>query len=365
MSRGGMFVTAVQGNRDEEEILSIVERIKPFDEEAAALAERHSDRLTKPPGSLGKLEGIARQLAGIAGELWPDVSRRAVIVMAGDHGVCEEGVSAFPQAVTSQMVLNFLNGGAAVNVLARAANADVVCVDIGVAEELDHPGLISRKVVKGTANMAKGPAMSRAEALQAVRTGIEVVGEQIKLGVRMFATGEMGIGNTTASAAIVSLLTGLSPAQAVGRGTGIGDETFARKIEVVSRAIEVNKPDPDDPLDVLAKVGGAEIAGLVGVIIGAAAYGCPVVIDGYISTAAALVAAKLSERTKPYMIPSHLSQEQGHRQALDTIGLSPLIQLEMRLGEGTGAVLCFHLIDASLRLMTEMATFDSAGISTS
>lgn len=362
---GGTAVTNEQLSRNEAALRAIADGIRPFNEEAAALAERHSDQLTKPPGSLGKLEAIARQLAGIAGELWPDVSRRAVVVMAGDHGVCEEGVSAFPQEVTPQMVLNFLQGGAAVNVLARGANADVVCVDIGVAAELDHPGLISRKVVKGTANMVKGPAMSRAETVEAIMTGVEVAEQQAKQGVRLFATGEMGIGNTTASAAIVSVLTGLSPAHAVSRGTGIGDETLARKIEVVQRAIAVNEPDPGDPIDVLAKVGGAEIAGLVGVIIGAAANGCPVVIDGYISTAAALLAARLTDRALPYMIASHLSQEQGHRKALEALGLAPLIQLEMRLGEGTGAVLCFHLIDASLRLMREMATFESAGISTS
>lgn len=347
----------------ERELIAALDRIMPFDEETAARAARHSDNLTKPPGSLGKLEVIARQLAGMTGELWPDLSRRAVIVMAGDHGVCEEGVSAFPQAVTPQMVLNFLHGGAAVNVLARHAAADVVCVDIGVASELQHPSLISRKVVWGTRNMTKEAAMSREEAVQAILTGIAVVEEQVKHGTRLFATGEMGIGNTTASATITSVLAGLPPALAVGRGTGIDDETLVRKVEVVRRAIALHEPDPNDPIDVLAKVGGAEIAGLVGVIIGAAANRCPVVIDGYISSTAALVASRLSEKTMPYMIASHLSHEQGHKKLMDAIRLSPLIQLEMRLGEGTGAVLCFHLIDASLRLMREMATFDSAGIS--
>lgn len=341
----------------------VLKSIQPFNEAAAERARRHSDQLTKPRGSLGKLEAIAAQLAGATGRLWPDLSKRAVVVMAGDHGVCEEGVSAFPQAVTPQMVLNFLNGGAAVNVLARQAHADVVCVDIGVAAELEHEALVSRKIVWGTRNMAKEAAMTRDEAIAAILTGVSIVNEQAGKGVRLFATGEMGIGNTTASAAITSVLAGISPARSAGRGTGINDETLARKIEVIERAIAVNEPDPGDPIDVLAKVGGAEIAGLVGVIIGAAANRCPVVIDGYISSTAALVAAKLSEGTKPYMFASHLSQEQGHSKLMEAIGLSPLIQLEMRLGEGTGAVLCIHLIDASLRLMQEMATFDSAGIS--
>lgn len=346
-----------------EELLNTVSRIKPFEEEKAQLADHHSNSLTKPPGSLGKLEAIARQLVGITGQLWPDLSHKAVIVMAGDHGVCEEGVSAFPQEVTPQMVINFLNGGAAVNVLARQAGADVVCVDIGVNADLEHELLVSRKVVRGTANMAKGPAMTREEAIRAIMVGVEVVNEQVARGVRLIATGEMGIGNTTASAAITTVLTGLSPEESVGRGTGINDAGWLNKVDVVKRAIALNKPEASDPIDVLAKVGGVEIAGLVGVIIGAAANGCPVVIDGYISSAAALVASRIAEQTKPYMIASHLSQEQGHLKLLESIGLLPMIQLELRLGEGTGAVLCFHFIDAALLLMQEMATFDSAGIS--
>lgn len=340
-----------------------IAEIPGYDTDADERARRHSDQLTKPPGSLGKLEEMAARLAGISGELWPYLSRRAVIVMAGDHGVCEEGVSAFPSAVTPQMVLNFLNGGAAVNVLARQAGAEVVCVDVGVAAELAHPDLVSRKVVFGTANMARGAAMTREEALRAIWTGIELVDEKVKQGIRMFATGEMGIGNTTASAAIASVLGGLPPEATVGRGTGIGDEALIRKVDVVSKAIAVNEPNPEDPLDVLAKVGGAEIAGLVGVMIGAAANRCPVLIDGFISSAAALVASRLAPASLPYMLASHLSHEHAHRALLEVIGLSPLIHLEMRLGEGTGAVLCFHLVDAALKLMKEMATFDSAGVS--
>lgn len=347
----------------ERQLMERIAAIPEFDHAAAELARRHSDQLTKPPGSLGKLEEMAVALAGMNGGLWPDVSRRAVIIMAGDHGVCEEGVSAFPSAVTPQMVMNFLNGGAAVNVLARQAGADVVCVDIGVAAELSHPELLSRKVVYGTANMARGAAMTRDEALQAIWSGIDIVDEKARQGLKLFATGEMGIGNTTASAAIAAVLGGLPPESTVGRGTGIGDDALARKIDVVRRAIAVNAPKQDDPLDVLAKVGGAEIAGLAGVIIGAAANRCPVVIDGYISSAAALVAARLAPQSLPFMLASHLSHERAHGELLGVIGLSPLIHMEMRLGEGTGALLCFHLIDASLKLMQEMATFDSAGVS--
>ncbi|MFC4775289.1 nicotinate-nucleotide--dimethylbenzimidazole phosphoribosyltransferase [Paenibacillus sp. GCM10023252] len=339
--------------------------IRPLDEEIARLADRHSDGLTKPPGSLGKLEAIARQIAGATGLLWPDLSKKAVIVMAADHGVCEEGVSAFPQEVTPQMVLNFLSGGAAVNVLARQAGADVYCVDIGVKGELEHSELTTRKVRSGTANMAKGPAMDREEAIRAILHGVEIVDELYAKGYRLFATGEMGIGNTTASAAIAAVLTGLSPEQTVGRGTGINDEVWLHKVRVVRRAIEVNQPEAGDPFDVLGKVGGLEIAGLVGVILGAAMHRCPVVIDGFISSAAALVASRLSEHAVSYMIASHLSQEQGHLKVMESIGLAPMIQLDMRLGEGTGAVLCFHFIDAAMLLMQEMATFESAGVSRS
>ncbi|MEV5024636.1 nicotinate-nucleotide--dimethylbenzimidazole phosphoribosyltransferase [Paenibacillus sp. LPE1-1-1.1] len=347
------------------QLLETIKRIKPFNEEAAAQAARHSDSLTKPPGSLGKLEAIASQIAGVSGQLWPDLSRKAVIVMAGDHGVCEEGVSAFPQAVTPQMVLNFLNGGAAVNVLAKQAGAEVICVDIGVNADLEHDRLLSRKIVRGTANMAKQAAMTREEALQAIMVGVDIVNEQVTQGIRLFATGEMGIGNTTASAALTTVLTGLSPEESVGRGTGIDDASWLNKVEVVKRAIAVNGLDSADadPIDVLAKVGGAEIAGLAGVILGAAANGCLVVIDGYISSASALVASRIAKQAMPYMVASHLSHEQGHLKLLESMGLLPMMQLEMRLGEGTGAVLGFHFIDAALLLMQEMATFESAGVS--
>lgn len=345
-----------------EQLQTVLDSIQPLDGEQVELALAHLDQLTKPPGSLGKLEQIAAQLAGITGELAPELSKKAVIVMAGDHGVCEEGVSAFPQEVTPQMVLNFLHGGAAVNVLARHAGAEVVCVDVGVNADLEHPLLRSHKVRRGTANIAKGPAMTEAEAIEAILAGVNVVKQLHAEGYRMFATGEMGIGNTTPSAAILSVMTGLSSETTVGRGTGIDDERLLHKQAVVHRAIQVNAPNAKDPLDVLAKVGGLEIGGLVGVILGAAACQCPVVIDGFISTAAALIASRLAPLTEGYMIGSHLSQEQGHASMLAEMGLTPMLQLDMRLGEGTGAALAFMMVEAATKVMREMATFASAGV---
>ncbi|MFK7695653.1 nicotinate-nucleotide--dimethylbenzimidazole phosphoribosyltransferase [Paenibacillus sp. HJGM_3] len=324
------------------------------------------DQLTKPPGSLGRLEEIARQVAGITGTLSPDLSRKAVIVMAGDHGVCVEGVSAFPPEVTPQMVLNFLHGGAAVNVLARHAGADVVCVDVGVNADIEHPQLVRRKVRYGTANIAAGPAMSREEAAEAIVAGLETVRDLAERGYRLFATGEMGIGNTTPSSALLAALTGADAEAIVGRGTGIDEAKRLHKAAVVRRALEANRDrlgGGGDALGALAAVGGLEIAGLVGVILGAAAHRCPVVIDGFISSAAALVASRLAPASAAYMLPSHLSQEQGHRQLLASIGLKPMLEMEMRLGEGTGAALGFPIVEVAMKIMNEMATFESAGIS--
>ncbi|UVI32599.1 nicotinate-nucleotide--dimethylbenzimidazole phosphoribosyltransferase [Paenibacillus spongiae] len=348
---------------NDRKLMTTIESIRMPDREAMDAAERHLNSLTKPPGSLGKLEAIARQTAGITGELVPDLSARAVIVMAGDHGVCEEGVSAFPSEVTPQMVHNFLAGGAAVNVLARQANAGVFCVDVGVNAELAHPKLISRKVRFGTANMTREPAMKREEAVAAITAGIETVEQLYSEGYRMFATGEMGIGNTTASAALCTVLADMPIEEAVGLGTGIDEGRRQHKIQVVERALAVNRPDAADAIDTLAKVGGLEIAGLAGVLIGAASLSCPVIVDGFISTAAALIASKIAPQSVPYMLGSHLSHEQGHRQLLQAVGLSPIIHMDMRLGEGTGAVLCFHFVDAALLIMQEMATFESAGVS--
>lgn len=346
-------------------LYQLAAEIGPLHQASIEAAGLHLDQLTKPPGSLGKLEEVARQLAGIAGETIPTLGKKAVIVMAGDHGVCEESVSAFPAEVTPQMVLNFLNGGAAVNVLARHAGADVVCVDIGVNADLDHPQLVSRKVRKGTRNMAREAAMTEAEALQAIQAGIDIVQELVADGYTLFATGEMGIGNTTASSALLSVLTGTDVGAAVGRGTGIDDAKLRHKQSVIERAIGLNRPDAGDPIDVLAKLGGLEIAGLTGVILGAALYRRPIVIDGFISSAAALVASRIAPQSAAYMLASHLSQETGHARLLQAIGLSPMLHMDMRLGEGTGAVLAFSLIEAAVKIMKEMASFASAGVSSS
>jgi nicotinate-nucleotide--dimethylbenzimidazole phosphoribosyltransferase len=341
----------------------ILPSIPPLDRAAAAAARARQDSLTKPPGSLGRLESLAAQLAAITGRVRPSVARKAVIVMAGDHGVTQAGVSAYPPAVTPQMVLNFVSGGAAINVLARQAGARVVVVDVGVALGFDdHPGLLRRKVAHGTANMLLGPAMTRRQAEAALQVGLDVVAAEIDQGLDLVATGDMGIGNTTPSAAIVAAITGAPPAQVTGRGTGVDDEGLARKIAVIEQALAVNQPDPRDALDVLAKVGGLEIAGLAGVMLGAAALRVPVVIDGFISGAAALIAAGLAPEVTGYLIAAHRSVEIGHRVMLAHLGLDPLFDLDLRLGEGTGAALAFHLVEAAARIQDQMATFAEAGV---
>jgi nicotinate-nucleotide--dimethylbenzimidazole phosphoribosyltransferase len=303
-------------------------------------------------------------LAGITGDPHLSFNRKAVIVMAADHGVALEGVSAYPPAVTPQMVMNFLNGGAAINVLARQAGARVTIVDIGVASSFKEVlGLVRRKVAFGTQNMLKGPAMTCQQAEEAIQVGLEVLEAEIANGLDLVATGDMGIGNTTASSAIVTVLSGLPAAQVTGRGTGIDDAGLAHKIQVIEQSIAINQPDPADALDVLSKVGGLEIAGLCGVVIGAASHRIPVVVDGFISGAAALVAAELAPGVKPYLIASHQSVEIGHKVIWQRLGLSPLLNLGLRLGEGTGAVLAFHLVEAAARILNEMATFSEAGVS--
>jgi len=338
-------------------------QIRELDREAMAKNQARLDILTKPPGSLGVLEEISLKLAGITGNPMPTIGDKAVVVMAGDHGIVQEGVAAFPQEVTPQMVLNFLAGGAAINVLSRHVGARVVCVDIGVISTVSHPGLIVKKVKTGTNNMAKGPAMSREEAVKALEVGIDIATEQVRNGCTLLATGDMGIGNTTPSTAILAALTGLPVGNIVGRGTGVDDHRLALKIKAIERALEVNQPNPKDGLDILAKVGGLEIGGLAGVILGAAATRTPVVIDGFISTAAALIAATVEPRAKDYMIASHVSEEPGHKHMLDYLQLPPMLHMKMRLGEGTGAVLAFNLVEAATKILHEMATFADAGIS--
>jgi len=341
-----------------------IEMIKPLDVKAMAEARARQDRLTKPPGSLGRLEELSIQLAGIQGRPIPQIEQKAIVVMAGDHGVVAEKIGNWPQEVTAQMVLNFLAGGAGINVVARQAGARITVVDIGVATDME-PGLklLTRKIAPGTGNITSGPAMSREEALRAVETGIEITTVEVARGLDIIGTGDMGIGNTTASSAICAVITGRPVAEVTGRGTGIDDGQLARKIEIIERALAVNRPELGEPLDVLAKVGGFEIAGLVGVMLAAAANRTPVVIDGFISGAAALIATALAPGLRDFLIAAHLSAEAGHRWLLEHLGLEPLLDFEMRLGEGTGAALGIMLCETATRILAEMATFGEAGVS--
>ncbi len=331
-------------------------------EAAAAEAQRHLDALTKPPGSLGRLEELAVRMVALTGRA-PSVAAPVIFTFAADHGVVAEGVSAYPPSVTAQMVENFLRGGAAVNVLARQAGARVVVADFGVATPLGAPaGLVVRRIGAGTQNMALGPAMTRAQAVEAVEAGAALVEEAIAQGADLIGTGEMGIGNTTAASAITAAITG-APADAVtGRGTGVDDAGRARKVAVVRRALEVNAPNAGDGLDVLAKVGGFEIAGLVGVILAGAAHRVPVALDGFIAGAAALVAVVLAPDARHALFASHRSAEPGHALALRHLGIEPYLALDMRLGEGTGAALFVPLARAAAAIYAEMATFKSAGV---
>ncbi len=343
---------------------NIIAKIEGLDEVAMVAAKARQDMLTKPAGSLGRLEELSIQLAGISGQEIPVIKDKVIITMAGDHGVVEEGVSAFPQEVTPQMVFNFLYGGAAINVLAKHVGARITIVDMGVAAEMEaHPLLVDKKVARGTANMTKGPAMTRQQAEEAILAGVEVVEAEIAKGLDIVGTGDMGIGNTTPSAAIAAALTGIEPAKLAGRGTGVDDEGLKRKIDAIERALELNKPDPKDGLDILIKVGGFEIAGLVGVILGAAANRKPVMVDGFISTAAAMIAVTIAPEVRAYLISAHRSQEYGHSQMVDWLGLKPLVDLDFRLGEGTGAALGITFAEAACKILAEMATFAEAGVS--
>jgi nicotinate-nucleotide--dimethylbenzimidazole phosphoribosyltransferase len=341
-----------------------VAQIQPLDLRLAEQAQQRLDQLTKPPGSLGRLEELARRYVAITGQVAPHIDRKAVVVFAADHGVVAEGVSAYPQAVTAQMVQNFLRGGAAINALARQVGAEVLVVDIGVAAELPAlPGLIPRKVRPGTANMARGPAMTRQEAQHCLEIGIAMARQCHDDRVSVVATGDMGIGNTTPSSALVALFTGAPVEQVTGYGTGIDDATRRQKVAVIERALQMNAPRTDDPLGALAAVGGLEIGGIAGLILGCAHLRLPVLIDGLIATAAALVAVALQPRVKDYMIAAHTSVEVGQQVAWRFLGQTPLLDLHMRLGEGTGAVLAMSLLEAAIRVYTDMATFAEAEVS--
>jgi len=347
-----------------ERIKQVIRYISQVNFKLIDFAQERLDNLTKPRGSLGKLEELAKLVVGATGRKNPTLKHKVIFTIAADHGVTEEGVSAFPSEVTAQMVYNFLSGGAGINVLANHIGAKVVIVDVGVAGDLiPHKSLRVKKINYGTRNFAKGPAMTRSEAIKCIVTGIDIFEEEYKKGIDIIGTGEMGIGNTTASSAIAAVFTKKPVALITGRGTGIDEKGFKNKIKVIEKALKVNKPKPADAIDVLAKVGGFEIGVLCGVMLAAGAKKVPVVIDGFISAASALLAFKLAPQLKGYMIASHSSVEKGHKIILKHIGLSPLFDLNLRLGEGTGAALGINLAEASVKILTEMATFKSAKVS--
>ncbi|MBI4828991.1 MAG: nicotinate-nucleotide--dimethylbenzimidazole phosphoribosyltransferase [Nitrospinae bacterium] len=341
----------------------VVKLITPVDVGVAAAARRRLDSLTKPLGSLGMLEETAVKYATARGDVFAQVRRPAILTFAGDHGVAKKGISAYPPEVTPQMVANFASGGAAINVLSRHAGAELSVIDIGVAAPCEFPGVIQRKVAPGTADFTEGPAMTEEQARKAIEVGIEVADSHISQGSTLLGTGDMGIGNTTPSSAIIALLTGKGPEVVTGRGTGIDDGQLRHKVGVVQRILEVNRPDARDGLDVLAKVGGFEIGGIAGLILGAAARRKPVLVDGFISTAGALIAAALCPAAKGYMVASHLSVEPGHLAMLDTLGKRALLDMNMRLGEGTGSALAMCVVDAAARVLSDVATFAEAAVS--
>lgn len=342
-----------------------LDALRPLDADAVAAAREHQDRLTKPKGSLGGLEDVSVQLAGLAGVDPPPLPEPAVVVVfAADHGVHAQGVSPWPQEVTAQMVANLAAGGAVVNALAAQTGAQVLVVDVGVAGDVSGaPGVLARKVRAGTADLSTGPAMTRDEAVRAVEVGIAVAEQLVTDGARCLLTGDMGIANTTASAALIAALLGFDPADVTGRGTGIDDATLATKTDVVRRALGLHELDPADPVGVVAAVGGLEHAALAGLVLGASALRVPVVLDGVIAGAAALVAAALHPDALVAALAGHRSAEPGHAHALGALGLRPLIDLDLRLGEGSGAVLALPLVQCAARVLRDVATFDSAGVS--
>lgn len=355
-----------EANREELEMAlkELTNGIEQLDQDSIIGMQKRLDAKIKPLRSLGVLEDIAQQVAGVLRTSHPAIKGKAVLVMAGDHGVVAEGVSAAPQEITAQMYYSYLSGGAGINILARHAGAEVICTDIGIACPLNPPGLMANRVKNGTDNMAYGPAMTREEALLALLTGAKIADEAIASGINLLATGEVGIGNTTPSSALVSVFTGRMVEEVTGSGTGLKDEALRNKQNVIKRAIEVNQPDPAAPLDTLAKIGGLEIAALTGAILEAAYQHVPVILDGIISSAAALAAAKLAPFSAQYMISSHCSEEIGHRAALEQLNLQPRLDMHMRLGEGTGAALMFPIVEAAVKVADEMATFEAAGVTT-
>lgn len=341
-----------------------VKKIGLPDVVAVNSAQKRLDNLTKPQGSLGRLEDLAKQIAGITGKVKLVLNNKVIFTFAADHGVTEEGVSAFPKKVTAQMVYNFLNGGAAINVLSGHCGARVVVADLGVAEDIKpYAELIVNKIGYGTHNMAKGPAITRDDALKSIEAGIEIFENEYKNGIDIIGTGEMGIGNTTASSAIGAVFTKKRVKDLTGRGTGINEKTFANKVRIIEKAIKINSPNAKDAVDVLAKVGGFEIGGLAGVILAAASRRVPVVIDGFISGTAAMIAYHLEPKSRDFLIASHCSAEKGHKIILEHLGLLPLFNFNMRLGEGTGAALGIGIADAAMKILAQMTTFEEASVS--
>ncbi len=342
-----------------------IENIEKISIDSDGNIRNRFNKLAIPAGSLGRLEEFATVYASIKGSLDATIKHKVVFTMAGDHGVSSEGVSAFPQEVTRQMVKNFLDGGATISVLARHVDARVVVVDCGVkADFTPVNGLKIKKVGYGTGNIACGPAMSREQAFKSLEAGIEVFNEELPNGIDIVATGDMGIANTTPSSAIIACLTGAELSEVTGRGTGLDDNGVERKIDVIKKALGVNKPDPSDPIDVLSKVGGFEIGGIAGLCLAAARHRTPVLIDGFISTAAALIACAIEPKVNDYLISSHISTENGHKIALRKLQKKAVLNLDLRLGEGTGAVLAMNLIEAGVKALTQMTTFAEAGVST-
>jgi nicotinate-nucleotide--dimethylbenzimidazole phosphoribosyltransferase len=338
-------------------------QIRPLDRAIESAARERLDALTKPPGSLGRLEELARRIAVIQGQVPPRLGRKLMFVFASDHGITEEGVSAYAKDVTAQMTYNFLKGGAAINVMARQFGVETEVVDVGVdCQFAALEGLRDRKVRRGTANFARGAAMTRAEALRSIELGIQLTREAAARSLFLLGAGDMGIGNTSSATAILCALTGTAPAAVAGRGTGIDDLTLARKIAAIEKGLDLNQPNANDPLDVLTKVGGLEIGAMTGVILAATRYRIPMVLDGFIAGAGALLAQRLCPDVQDVLFASHLSSEQGHRSMLEELRLAPVLDLGMRLGEGTGACLLMGLLETAVRIMGEMATFASAGV---
>lgn len=341
----------------------IVKQIEPVHRDAAEQTRAYLDTLTKPPGSLGELEAVAIQLSAITGMAKPSVMPPHIAVFAADHGVASEGVSAFPQEVTAQMVANFTQGGAAINVFARQIGANVEIVDVGVVSALALPNITQANIRAGTANMVVEDAMHVDEALAAIEQGVAAVERAKQAGANCMIVGEMGIANTTASSAMLAAFTGVPVAQVVGAGTGLTTAGLAHKVAVIERALHARQANADDPLDILAKLGGLEIAAMTGAYLACAAHRLPAVVDGFIATVAALAACRMCPLVRDYLIFAHRSQEPGHTTALDALDAKPLLSLNMRLGEGSGAALAFPLLQAAAAMLSEMASFADAGVS--